>query len=110
MIRSISQFRVQPGHAAAFENAYRAGQFLERATTNPGFVRGELIRSVDEPDVFHALAEWRSIEHYRDWQANYDTLPKEHAQAMFAVLVEPPISSIHEVLLTADDDTRVRDD
>lgn len=110
MIRSMSEFRVVPGQAAAFEKAYRDGQFLERATTNPGFVRGELVRSADDPDVFHALAEWRSIEHYRDWQANYDALPQEPSRAMFAALAEPPSSSIHEVLLTADEHTEIRED
>ena len=109
-VRSIAHFRVRPGEAEAFERAYRAGQFLERATTNAGFIAGELVRSVDDPDLFIAVAEWNGIDDYRAWQAGYDTLPADHAAAMHETLAEPITSMLADVLLTADRTTAIRAD
>ena len=63
-IRSIATFQARPGHGAAFEAAYREGQFLERAVTNPGFIGGELLRVADDPDRFIAIAEWVDADAY----------------------------------------------
>lgn len=109
-VRSIAHFRVRPGHAEAFERAYRGGQFLERATTNAGFIAGELVRSVDDPDLFIAVAEWKTIGDYRAWQAGYDDLPADHAAAMHETLAEPVHSVLAQALLTADRTTPIGPD
>lgn len=101
-VRSIATFQAKPGHGDAFEAAYRNGRFLERAVTNPGFLRGELLRTVDDPDRFVAIAEWADADAYADWQAAYDTLPAGPTEAMFAALDGPPVSLVGDVLLTAD--------
>ena len=75
--RSVRIFRVESGQAEAFERAYRDGAFLERAVTNPGFIRGELVRAQVDPPVFVALAEWETEADYAAWQAAYDQLPAE---------------------------------
>ena len=104
-VRSIATFQAKPGHGDAFEAAYRNGRFLERAVTNPGFVRGELLRVPDDPDRFIALAEWVDADAYAAWQAAYDTLPAGPTAAMFEALDGPPISVVGEIIQTADRDT-----
>ncbi|MEM8924220.1 MAG: antibiotic biosynthesis monooxygenase family protein [Actinomycetota bacterium] len=106
-IRSIAEFRVRPGEAERFEDAYRRGRFLERAVTNPGFIRGELLRSAEDPDVFVVVAEWRSEDDYRAWQAAYHTLPQNHSSAMLATLVDAPRSMVARPLLAADRSTTI---
>ena len=105
--RSIATFQANPGEGDTFEAAYRRGAFLERAVTNPGFVRGELLRDVADPDRFVAIAEWDSEADYAAWQAAYDTLPPEPAETMLATLAEPPSSIVGEIRSTADRDTEV---
>lgn len=101
-VRSVATFRVKPGAADRFEAAYREGQFLERAVTNPGFIRGELIRPDGDPDQFIVVAEWETEADYRAWQANYDQLPAGPTAAMFDALDGEPTSSLGTVILAAD--------
>ena len=104
--RSIRTFLVEPGQAEAFERAYRDGAFLERAVTNPGFVRGELVRVTADPPVFVALAEWETEADYAAWQAAYDQLPTEPTERMFATLrPDDEPGFVGEVILTADRST-----
>lgn len=104
-VRSVATFPVKPGAADAFEEAYREGQFLERAVTNPGFIRGELIRPSADPEHFVVVAEWETEADYRAWQANYDQLPAGPAKAMRATLRGEPTSTLGTVILAADRDT-----
>lgn len=101
-IRSITTFQARPGHGTAFEAAYREGQFLERAVTNPGFIGGELLRVANDPDRFIAIAEWVDADAYAAWQAAYDTLPAGPTAAMFEALDGEPVSLVSEIILTAD--------
>jgi heme-degrading monooxygenase HmoA len=101
-VRSIATFQAKPGRGADFEAAYREGRFLERAVTNPGFIRGELLRVIDDPDRFVAIAEWVDADAYAAWQAAYDRLPAEPTAAMFDALVGGPVSLVGEVIITAD--------
>ena len=104
-VRSVATFSVKPGHADAFEAAYREGQFLERAVTNPGFIRGELIRPSGDTDHFIVVAEWATEADYAAWQANYDQLPAGPTTAMMATLTGPPTSSLGPVVIAADRST-----
>lgn len=104
-VRSIATFQARPGHGGAFEAAYRDGRFLQRAVTNPGFIRGELLRVADDPDRFVAIAEWEDADAYAAWQAAYDTLPAGPTAVMFDALDGEPVSLVGEIILTADRDT-----
>lgn len=73
--------------------------------TNPGFIRGELLRCTDDPDRFVAIAEWEDAAAYAAWQAAYGTLPAGPTEAMFAALDGAPVSLVGEIILTADPDT-----
>lgn len=103
-VRTFNRFRARPGLADRFEQAYREGRMLERARSNPGFLRGQLLRAADEPDVFVATAEWRSAEDYAAWQAAYDTLPREALTTMLESLAEPAEATIYETLLDVEAD------
>ncbi|WP_419908546.1 antibiotic biosynthesis monooxygenase family protein [Candidatus Poriferisodalis sp.] len=107
-VRTITEFRVKDGEAERFERTYRAGQFLERATTNPGFLRGEFMRCVADPSTFVAIAEWQSEGDYAAWQAAYESLPRVEMETMLETLADAPASTVHRVLLTADQNTEVR--
>lgn len=104
-VRSVATFPIKPGQADAFEAAYRDGAFLERAVTNSGFIRGELIRPSGDTDHFVVIAEWATTADYEAWQANYDQLPGGPTAAMMATLTGPPTSTLGEIVLTADRST-----
>ena len=104
-VRSFATFRARPGEGSRFEAAYRDGRFLERAVTHPGFVQGELLRMVDDPDHFVVIGEWVDATAYAEWQAGYDRLPEGPTDAMFSALETSPVSLVGEIVLTADRDT-----
>ena len=41
--------------------------FSECAATIPGFVRGELMQSVDKPEHLHIIAHWRTATDIDTW-------------------------------------------
>lgn len=102
-VRSVRTFLVAPGRGDEFEEAYRDGDFLARSVTNPGFIRGELIRASVEPPVFVAIAEWETAADYAAWQASYDQLPTEPAARMLATMTDDNVPGIvGDIILTAD--------
>ena len=102
-VRSVRTFLIEPGRGDEFEQAYRDGDFLARSVSNPGFIRGELIRASTEPPVFVAVAEWETEADYAAWQASYDQLPAEPAARMLATLTADNVAGVvGEVILPAD--------
>ena len=79
--------------------------FLERAHTalatlaaRPGYVRGNLGRSVDEPDTWCLVTTWESVGAYRRALSSYEV--KLHATPLLAEALDEP--SAFEVLATAE--------
>lgn len=109
-VRSVRTFLVEAGRGDEFEQAYRDGDFLARSVTNPGFIRGELIRASAEPPVFVAVAEWETEADYAAWQNAYDQLPAEPAERMLATMTPDNVGGIvGDVILTADRTTELPD-
>lgn len=84
-----------------------AGEFLERAraalevlSVRPGFLRGQLGRSVDEPGSWVLTCEWESVGAYRRALSAYEV--KLHATPLLATARDE--ASAFEGLLVAGPD------
>jgi hypothetical protein len=69
--------------------------FLQRAHTalgvlaaRPGYLRGTLGRSVDDPDAWVLLTEWENVGSYRRALGNYEV--KLHATPLLATALDLP--------------------
>ena len=75
--------------------ASTAPDFADRARTalaalarRPGYVRGTLARSTDDPQAWLLLTEWANIGSYRRALGNYEV--KLHATPLLAEAVDVP--------------------
>lgn len=78
----------------------RARAALEVLSARPGFVRGQLGRSVDEPGSWVLTCEWESVGAYRRALSAYEV--KLHATPLLATARDE--ASAFEGLLTAGPD------
>src|SRR5206468_7212012 len=72
-----------------------AGHFADRARTaltalaaRPGYLRGTLGRSTDDPAAWVLLTEWENVGSYRRALGNYEV--KLHATPLLAAAVDVP--------------------
>ncbi|MGB2688812.1 MAG: antibiotic biosynthesis monooxygenase family protein [Desulfobacterales bacterium] len=42
------------------------------ATSHPGYISGETLRSMDRPDLFLVISIWHSSEDWKKWMASED--------------------------------------
>ena len=68
--------------------ADRARVALDVLAARPGYVRGSLGRSVDDPDAWLLLTEWENVGSYRRALGNYDV--KLHATPLLATARDLP--------------------
>jgi quinol monooxygenase YgiN len=80
---ALTQFR---DDADDFEQ--RAGAALTALAARPGYVRGTLARSTDEPDAWLLLTEWENVGSYR--RALGDYAVKLHATPLMATALQLP--------------------
>ena len=67
MVLEIAQIDVKPGTEAAFEAAVRQAAPLLCRTR--GYVRAELLRSLEIPTRYRLLVQWETVEnHTMDFQ------------------------------------------
>lgn len=66
---SVIAFQVQPGKEAQFESAFARCGMLERPNAVEGFVKADLIRSVDDPAAYFVVGEWATEQAYAQWQS-----------------------------------------
>lgn len=97
----INRFIVASNIEAFVDRAHAALAALAQA---PGCVRGELTRSLDEPDHWCLLTEWANVGTYRRALGRFDV--KVSATPLLAQsLMEP---SAYETLATATPDGTIR--
>jgi heme-degrading monooxygenase HmoA len=41
-----------------------------RAITQPGYISGETLRNVDDPEDHLVIGTWQSVEDWKVWEAN----------------------------------------
>jgi quinol monooxygenase YgiN len=75
----------------------RAHTALATLAARPGYLRGQLGRSVDEPDAWCLITEWESVGAYRRALSSYEV--KLHATPLLAEALDEP--SAFEVLAAA---------
>lgn len=92
----VSRFRVPPEGADDF--ATRARAALDAFAGRPGFLRGRVGRSVDEPDWWAVLTEWDSVGSYRRALSAYEV--KLTAAPLLGESVDEP--GAYEVLAASD--------
>ena len=68
--------------------AERAQRALAALAARPGYVRGTLGRSTDEPDAWVLLTEWENVGSYRRALGNYEV--KLHATPLLASARDVP--------------------
>jgi heme oxygenase (mycobilin-producing) len=72
--------------AADFDERARAA--LEVLSRRPGYVRGTLARSTDDPQAWLLLTEWENVGSYRRALGNYEV--KLHATPLLASALDVP--------------------
>jgi quinol monooxygenase YgiN len=75
---------------AAPDFADRARAALAALAARPGYLRGTLGRSTDDPDAWVLLTEWENVGSYRRALGNYEV--KLHASTLLADAVDLPSS------------------
>jgi len=68
--------------------ADRAQAALSALAARPGYVRGTLARSTDDPAAWLLLTEWENIGSYRRALGNYEV--KLHATPLLAAALDLP--------------------
>jgi quinol monooxygenase YgiN len=66
----------------------RAQAALTALAARPGYLRGTVGRSTDEPDAWMLLTEWENIGSYRRALGNYEV--KLHATPLLAAALDLP--------------------
>lgn len=96
-----NRFVVDEDVAAAFTE--RAHAALGALAARPGYLRGELLRALDDPRHWCLVTEWESVGTYRRALGGFDV--KVHATPLLAESVDEP--SAYETLATAAPDGEV---
>jgi quinol monooxygenase YgiN len=92
---AISRFAVGADEESFVARAHAA---LAALATRPGYRRGQLTRSVDEPASWCLVTEWESVGAYRRALGAYEV--KVQATPLLAESLNEP--SAYEVLASAD--------
>jgi heme-degrading monooxygenase HmoA len=45
-------------------------ELRSKATTQPGYISGETLRNVDEPEDYVVISTWQSVEGWKAWEVN----------------------------------------
>ncbi|GAA2706913.1 antibiotic biosynthesis monooxygenase family protein [Micromonospora olivasterospora] len=90
-----NRFVVDEDAAPAFTE--RAHAALAALAARPGYLRGELLRALDEPRHWCLVTEWESVGTYRRALGGFDV--KVHATPLLAESVDEP--SAYEALASA---------
>ncbi|GAA4713396.1 antibiotic biosynthesis monooxygenase family protein [Phytohabitans rumicis] len=91
----MNRFVVEEDAAATFTE--RAHAALAALATRPGYVRGQLTRSLDEPRHWCLATEWESVGTYRRALGDFDV--KVYATPLLAESLDEP--SAYEMLAEA---------
>jgi len=44
-------------------------ELRSKATSQPGYISGETLRNVDDPEDFVVISTWQSVENWKAWDA-----------------------------------------
>ena len=75
-------------HTDGSDFANRAATALEALAARPGYLRGSVGRSTDDPGAWVLLTEWENVGSYRRALGNYEV--KLHATPLLADALDLP--------------------
>ena len=102
---ALTHFRLD---AEASEESFtgRAEVALSALAKRPGYLRGTLARSLDDPEAWTLLTEWESVGAYRRALGNFEV--RLHATALLAGALDLPSAFEPLVDIGPDGDRRTR--
>ncbi len=63
-------------------------QLRNRATVQPGYISGETLRSVGDPNEFLVISTWQSQKHWDDW---FSSEARAEIQSMIDVMLDEQV-------------------
>jgi heme-degrading monooxygenase HmoA len=45
-------------------------ELRSKATTQPGYISGETLRNLDDPEDYVVISTWESVEHWNAWSTS----------------------------------------
>jgi len=67
-VRVVIEREVEPGHEAKLQQLMM--QARSKAVKSKGYISGETLRAVDNPNKFLVLSNWNSAEDWKAWEKN----------------------------------------
>ena len=69
-VRVLSERVMIPGREALVRSVME--RVVLRVRRQPGFVKGDILRDVVQPDLYCVLTEWESVPHLNRWLENQE--------------------------------------
>ena len=96
MTRSVLFFSILPGRRDEFVAGFKRLDVLRRASSQPGFRRGQLHVPLDDGDEALVTADWDSPEAYQGW---LDNPVRDEIQAELGpLLAADPVGRMFDVI------------
>jgi len=67
-VRVVIEREVEPGHEAKLQHLMM--QARSKAVKSKGYISGETLRAMDNPNKFLVLSSWNSVEDWKTWEKN----------------------------------------
>ena len=96
MTRSVLLFSILPGRRDEFVARFARLKVLRRASSDPGFLGGQLLVPVDRADEALVTADWESPEAYQGWLDN--PVRAEIQAELGPLLAATPEPRVYEVV------------
>ena len=90
MITVIIERHIAPGMASTYENFAR--QIIEATVSAPGFVSGESLRGLDDPNARYIVVKMKNKSNWQQW-----LLSKQRRELV--TLVSPLLTSPEKITL-----------
>ncbi len=67
-VRVVIEREVEPGQEARLQHLMT--QARSKAIRSKGYISGETLRAIDNPNKFLVLSNWNSVEDWKAWESN----------------------------------------
>jgi heme-degrading monooxygenase HmoA len=64
-----------------------------KAITQPGYISGETLRNVDDPEDYVVISTWKSVENWKAWETSKER--GEIQRRIDALLAEKPTYGVY---------------
>lgn len=68
MVKVLMERTIRGQHVGDIVRLLR--QLRVKAMQQPGYISGETLHGVDDPNYYLVLSAWESLEHWRNWSNN----------------------------------------